>query len=343
MNLVRRGDLVRSAQLANSGGKIPTEECRGEIRFSDVYFAYPTRETAGVLQGLTLHVAENTTTALVGSSGCGKSTVLSLLLRFYQPSRGTITLDGNDVSILDPRWLRGRMAFVQQEPVLFGRSLNENITYGLAAQGANATATATAIMSISGSTDVVVAKECVVSAVVDHSMPDEATQQRIEAACKLASAHDFISGFEEGYSTLIGERGVRLSGGQKQRIAIARALLTEPRLLLLDEATSALDSESEALVQDAIERASTGRTVIVVAHRLSTVRDAHQIALLGKGRVIDAGSHEEMIQRCEPYLALVKRQLQGAGSPAASPNASGMNLSKLDVESTPLSVSPTTL
>jgi len=137
--------------------------------------------------------------------------------------------------------------------------------------------------------------------------------ERIEAACRLANAHTFISEFSEGYETIVGERGVRLSGGQKQRIAIARALLVEPRVLLLDEATSALDSESERLVQEAIDRASSGRTVVVVAHRLSTVQDAQQIAMVSKGSVVDAGTHKDLLGRCEPYAKLVRRQL-GAGA-----------------------------
>ena len=314
-------ELLRlQPQLANTGGGLMPEDarCRGEIHFQDVGFAYPTREDVKVLEAFSLHVSENTTTALVGSSGCGKSTVLGLLLRFYHPSSGTITLDGRDISALDPRWLRGHMAYVQQEPLLFGRSLKENICYGLAAREKNAQSQTVTALADRGAPETFTPASTseVVLCTPDQSIPSKptASQQRIDDACKLANAHAFISEFAEGYDTLVGERGVRLSGGQKQRIAIARALLTEPRVLLLDEATSALDSESEALVQDAIERASSGRTVMVVAHRLSTVIDAHQIALVGRGGVVDAGTHEAMLQRCEPYLALVKRQLGGGAS-----------------------------
>ena len=190
------------------------------------------------------------------------------------------------MSALDPTWLRSQMALVQQEPVLFGTSIRENVCYG-----------------ISGARPSV--------AVTDDEVVD---------VCKQANAHAFVCEFADGLSTLVGERGVQLSGGQKQRVAIARALLTRPRVLLLDEATSALDAESERLVQEAIERATCGRTTIVVAHRLSTVKDADQIALVHSGAVADAGTHVELLERCEPYQVLVQRQLASTARPQAVAN-----------------------
>ena len=261
------------------------------MEFKSVDFAYPTRESVRILHDFSLHVPADTTTALVGSSGCGKSTALALLLRFYECSAGTVSFDGVDVKALNASWLRSRMAFVQQEPILFGMTVGENVRYGITARGAASTDMARQSADGAGSP----------------------MHERVEAACRLANAHTFISDFSEGYDTVVGERGVRLSGGQKQRIAIARALLVEPRVLLLDEATSALDSESERLVQEAIDRASSGRTVIVVAHRLSTVQDAQQIAMVSKGSVVDAGTHKDLLGRCEAYAKLVRRQL-GAGA-----------------------------
>merc|ERR1712157_49965 len=212
-----------------------------------------------------------TTTALVGSSGSGKSTVVSLLQRFYDVSNGTITIDGNNIKDLDLQWLRQHIGYVPQEPQLFGLSVRENVTYGI---------------------------------------PDdlEVTQEQIEQACKDANAHDFITSWPDGYDTLVGERGVKLSGGQKQRISIARALLTNCRILLLDEATSALDAESEHLVQEAIDKALVGRTVIIVAHRLSTVKDADQIVVLDGQQIAGVGTHDNLLQGCSKYQDLIRRQ-----------------------------------
>jgi ABC-type multidrug transport system fused ATPase/permease subunit len=193
-----------------------------------------------------------------------------LLQRFYDVSTGSITLDGHDIRDLDMKWLRSQMSYVQQEPQLFGLSIRDNIMYGI------------------HRTDV--------------------TQDEIERAAKEANAHEFISKFPDGYDTLVGERGVQLSGGQKQRIAIARALLPQPRLLLLDEATSALDAESEHLVQEAIDKAVVGRTVLIVAHRLSTVQRADQIVVIDDHQMIDVGSHTELLSRCTKYQELIKRQ-----------------------------------
>jgi ABC-type multidrug transport system fused ATPase/permease subunit len=192
----------------------------------------------------------------------GKSTVIGLLQRFYDVSDGLITLDGHDIRNLDVKWLRSQMSYVQQEPQLFGLTIRENIMYGVRRKNV--------------------------------------TQADVEVAAKEANAHEFITEFPDGYDTLVGERGIQLSGGQKQRIAIARALLPQPRLLLLDEATSALDAESEHLVQEAIDKAVVGRTVLIVAHRLSTVQRADQI--------VDVGTHGELLSRCHKYQELIKRQ-----------------------------------
>jgi ATP-binding cassette subfamily B (MDR/TAP) protein 1 len=226
-----------------------------------------------VLKLFCLNVPPQTTTAIVGSSGAGKSSALALLTHFYQAKSGRVLIDGRDVGSYGANFLRRHVALVQQEPVLFGIPLRDNVTYGC------------------------------------HR---EVKDEEVIEACKQANAHQFIAsdnaGFPEGYQTLVGERGVRLSGGQKQRIAIARALILQPKILLLDEATSALDSESERLVQEAIDHVMVGRTVLIVAHRLSTVVDADQIAVCSGGAVLDKGRHEELLSRCPEYASLVKRQ-----------------------------------
>ena len=181
-----------------------------------------------------------------------------------------MTLDGHDIRNLDLKWLRSQMAYVQQEPQLFGLTIRENIVYGV--------------------------------------RRENITQEEIEAVAKEANAHEFISQFPDGYDSLVGERGIQLSGGQKQRIAIARALLPQPRLLLLDEATSALDAESEHLVQEAIDKAVVGRTVLIVAHRLSTVQRANQIVVVDDHQIVDVGTHSELLSRCSKYQELIKRQ-----------------------------------
>lgn len=243
----------------------------GSILFDNVQFAYPSRPDVLVMNGFTLKLSKNSTTALVGSSGAGKSTVVSLIQRFYDVDGGTITVDGNNVEDLDLRFLRKHIGYVQQEPQLFGLTIKQNLLYG----------------------------------VDDEST---VTQETIEAACRDANCHDFITSWDTGYNTLVGEKGVKLSGGQKQRIAIARALLTNCRILLLDEATSALDAESEHEVQTAIERAMVGRTVVVVAHRLSTIQSADQIVVLSNHKIVDVGTHESLMKGCRKYIDLIKRQ-----------------------------------
>ncbi len=241
----------------------------GRVRFEHVDFTYPARPDIQVLHDVDLAVDPGEVIALVGPSGSGKSTVAALLQRLYDPDGGQVLVDEHDVRDLSPDWLRQRIGVVAQEPVLFSATVAENILYG---------------------------------------RPD-AERADVEAAAAAANAADFIAGFPEGYDTEVGERGVQLSGGQKQRVAIARAVLKDPRILLLDEATSALDAESEHLVKDALDRLMKGRTTLVIAHRLSTVKDADRVAVVDGGRVVEVGPHEELVERHGLYRRLVERQL----------------------------------
>jgi ABC-type multidrug transport system fused ATPase/permease subunit len=242
------------------------------VRFSEVHFAYPSRPDVPVLQGLDLVVREGQQCALVGASGAGKSTVVQLLYRFHDPQRGALTVQGRDARDWPLDELRGRMAWVPQDVVLFGRSILENIRY---------------------------------------SRP-EASDDEVRQAAEDANAWEFIERFPEGWQTQVGERGVQLSGGQRQRIAIARAMLRNPKLLVLDEATSSLDPESEALVQGALETLMKGRTSLVIAHRLSTVRHADVIAFLHEGRIAEMGSHDELMGlEGGRYRAFVQKQWNG--------------------------------
>jgi len=246
---------------------------QGAVRFEEVSFHYATRADIPVLQNVDFSVRPGERVALVGPSGAGKSTVAALALRFYDPVSGRVTIDGKDARDYDLTALRDRMAIVPQEVLLFGGTIRENIAYG---------------------------------------RPD-ASDEIIEAAARKANAHDFISSFPQGYETVVGERGIQLSGGQRQRIAIARAVLKDPAILILDEATSALDSESERLVQDALDQLMKGRTSIVIAHRLSTVRDADRILVLDKGRVLESGTHDELIADVGGlYHSLSRLQLANA-------------------------------
>ncbi|KAJ0098862.1 hypothetical protein Patl1_22031 [Pistacia atlantica] len=252
----------------NMEGKI-LENVLGEVEFRHVEFAYPSRPESIILKDFSIKMPAGKTMALVGGSGSGKSTVISLLQRFYDPLGGEILLDGVAIDKLQLKWLRSLMGLVSQEPVLFATTIKENILFG---------------------------KE------------DAAMEEIIEAA-KASNAHNFICQLPQQYDTQVGERGVQLSGGQKQRIAIARAIIKAPRILLLDEATSALDSKSERVVQEALDNAAIGRTTIIIAHRLSTIRFADVIAVIQNGHVMETGSHDELMQDENGlYTSLVRLQ-----------------------------------
>ena len=277
--------LERKPQKTPHAGQRP--EAEGHVAFQDVSFSYPTRPDVDVLQGVTFEALPGTVTALVGSSGAGKSTLFHLLEAFYEPKSGEVLVDGRPVASLDPLWLHRTVGLVGQEPVLFSGSICSNILYGLIDEGG------------------------------ELPFPENFVPPRVVEAAKAANLHDFISGLPRGYLTEVGEKGVQLSGGQKQRVAIARALVQDPRVLLLDEATSALDAESEAAVQEALERAMAGRTTLVIAHRLSTVANADQILVLDRGRVVERGVHEELMAGSGlgergTYRSLVKRQTLGS-------------------------------
>lgn len=233
-----------------------TNCCTGNVNFQNVSFVYPTRKDVTVLSDINFTVNNGEQVALVGPSGAGKSTITALLLRFYDPKTGEIKIDGKNIKDYDLSDLRGNMAIVPQEVLLFGGSIRENIEYG---------------------------------------KPGASKEEIIQAA-KQANAMEFISNFPEGLETLVGERGVQLSGGQRQRIAIARAILKDPAILILDEATSSLDSESERLVQEALQKLMEGRTSIVIAHRLSTIHNADKIIVIDKGEVKESGTHEELLK-----------------------------------------------
>ena len=234
-----------------------TQSLEGQLSIKDLHFAYPSRPDLPVFQGLELEVKAGQTLALVGASGGGKSTLLSLLLRLHKHQQGQILLDGQGIETYDLTFLRQNMALVPQDVMLFAGSIRDNIAYG---------------------------------------RPSASEAELIEAA-KQANAWSFISQFSDGLDTWVGERGVKLSGGQRQRIAIARAILKNPPILLLDEATSALDAESEKVVQEALERLMKGRTSLIVAHRLSTIKQADVICVLDQGQIVERGSHQELLQK----------------------------------------------
>jgi len=250
-----------------SGEDVTAAQVEG-ISFNEVQFSYPSRPEVPVIQGLSFELPKGQTLALVGKSGSGKSTVASLLMRFYQSQGGQISSGANTVESYDLQAWRKSLALVPQDVLLFGGSIRENITYG----------------------------------------KTSATEEEIIQAAKEANAWEFIEGFPEGLDTKVGDRGVQLSGGQRQRIAIARALLKDPQLLILDEATSALDSESERLVQEALDRLMQGRTSVVIAHRLSTIRKAHQILVMEQGQGIERGTHEELMKLDGAYAELIRLQ-----------------------------------
>ncbi|KAL4323592.1 hypothetical protein GQ457_11G002000 [Hibiscus cannabinus] len=249
-------------------GKV-LEDIRGDVELREVYFSYPARPDEQIFNGFSLSIQNGTTAALVGQSGSGKSTVISLIERFYDPQAGEVLIDGINLKEFQLRWIRGKIGLVSQEPVLFTSSIRDNIAYG----------------------------------------KEGATIEEIRAAAELANASKFIDKLPQGLDTMVGEHGTQLSGGQKQRVAIARAILKDPKILLLDEATSALDAESERVVQEALDRIMGNRTTIIVAHRLSTVRNADMIAVIHRGKLVEKGTHSELLEDPEgAYSQLIRLQ-----------------------------------
>jgi ATP-binding cassette, subfamily B (MDR/TAP), member 1 len=262
--IIDRKPAIDSA--SNEGRKL--ESLDGNIEFQNIGFHYPSRTEIQVLNGFNITIKSGTTVALVGSSGCGKSTCIQLLQRFYDPIDGDIKINDTNIKDLNLNWMRSQIGVVNQEPILFETTIKENISFGKTG----------------------------------------ATDEEIQLAAKNANAHNFIMKLPLKYETQVGNRGGQLSGGQKQRIAIARALIKNPKILLLDEATSALDNESESIVQAALDRASAGRTTIIVAHRLSTIRNANVIFALENGKVKEYGSHSELMEKKGLYYNLVITQ-----------------------------------
>jgi len=256
-----------------SGNFISQKKIEGRVAFENVAFTYPSRKELEVLKNVSFKAGKGETIAIVGPSGSGKSTIVSLLLKFYEPDNGRIMVDEKDSREYGLTDLRNQMAMVPQDVLLFGGSIKENIAYG----------------------------------------KPGATMEEIINAAKQANAHSFIESFPERYETLVGERGVKLSGGQRQRVAIARAVLKNPSILILDEATSSLDSESERLVQEALDKLMVGRTSFVIAHRLATIRKADRIVVIDKGIVVESGTHEQLIAyESGLYRSLSKLQFESA-------------------------------
>ncbi|CAM8986311.1 unnamed protein product [Rhodiola kirilowii] len=274
------------------------QEVSGNIEYKDVDFAYPSRPESIIFKSFSLKIPAGQTVALVGGSGSGKSTAIALLQRFYDPLAGEILLDGVSITQLQIKWLRSQMGLVSQEPALFATSIKENILFG----------------------------------------KEDATMEEVVEAAKAANVHNFISQLPSGYNTQVGERGAQMSGGQKQRIAIARAIIKFPKILLLDEATSALDTESERIVQEALDSASRGRTTIIVAHRLSTIRNANLIAIVQNGQVIESGTHHDLLQNTTgTYSSLIHLQQQQSQQQEITPHQAS---SQPDQNTNTLSASP---
>jgi ATP-binding cassette subfamily B protein len=263
-------DLLETQDPVNDPptAQILAAPVQGHIRFENVSFRYPARPETAALDGITLEIKPGETVAFVGPSGAGKTTIIQMILRFYDPQSGRIVFDGVDLRDLKRDAFRREIALVPQDPVIFAASARENIRFGR----------------------------------------PEATDAEIEKAARAAAAHEFIAALPEGYDSYLGERGVMLSGGQKQRIAIARAILRAAPVLLLDEATSALDAESEQAVQAAVEELSAGRTTLIVAHRLATVKKADRIVVLEAGRIVDTGSHDDLVAKGGLYARLARLQ-----------------------------------
>ncbi|XP_021905166.1 ABC transporter B family member 19 [Carica papaya] len=264
-------------------------EVSGNIEFKDVTFSYPSRPDVIIFRNFSIFFPAGKTVAVVGGSGSGKSTVVSLIERFYDPNEGQVLLDNVDIKTLQLKWLRDQIGLVNQEPALFATTILENILY---------------------------------------AKPD-ATMAEVEAAASAANAHNFITSLPHGYNTQVGERGAQLSGGQKQRIAIARAMLKDPKILLLDEATSALDASSESIVQEALDRLMVGRTTVIVAHRLSTIRNVDTIAVIQQGQVVETGNHEELIAKAGAYASLIRFQEMGRNRDFSNPSTRRSRSSRL--------------
>ena len=260
--------LAREPRMPVEGG-VRLARVEGAVTLDGVRFRYPTRPDVEALTGIDLHIGPGEVMALVGRSGAGKSTILHLLLRFYDPDEGRISIDGHDTRTLDAAWLRSQIGVVLQEPTLFSGTIADNIRYGL----------------------------------------DGRSDAEVAAAAELACAREFIERFPAGFTTQIGSRGVQLSGGQRQRLAIARAVLRRPRILVLDEATNALDSESEAFVHQALRALDYGPTTFIIAHRLSTVINIDRVVVLDRGRITDSGRHDELVKTSPVYRQLIETQL----------------------------------
>uniref|UniRef100_V9IJM6 ATP-binding cassette sub-family B member 10 n=1 Tax=Apis cerana TaxID=7461 RepID=V9IJM6_APICE len=260
---IRLVELIeKESAIPIYGGEILKNQLSGDIEFRNVSFAYPTRENTWVLKNFSLKIPSCTVVAIVGASGSGKSTIASLLLRFYDPNLGSILLDNYDLKFLNPAWVKSQISIVSQEPILFSGTIRENILYG-------------AINSV---------------------------KYDVKEIAKRAHILEFTENMPNGLDTVVGERGITLSGGQRQRVAIARALIKNPKILILDEATSALDAESEHYVQKALEKAVQGRTVLTIAHRLSTIKNADKVIVLKQGQVIETGSYKELMNLKDSYF-----------------------------------------
>lgn len=256
-------------EIGKNAARVNGDESLPAIEFRDVKFSYPLRPEDAILQGLSLCIPNGSVVAIVGPSGCGKSTLIALLARFYEPQSGQILMHGQHLNALSVSSLRGQIATVTQDASVFSSSIRDNVRYGNL----------------------------------------NATDDQIVAAAKAAYAHDFISQFPDGYDTLVGERGASLSGGQRQRLCIARALLGNPSILILDEATSALDSESEWLVQQALDRLMVGRTTLVITHRLSTIQNVDYIAVLEQGAVMEFGPRKDVVANEQGHFAQYFRRI----------------------------------
>ncbi|GAP87976.1 putative ABC transporter [Rosellinia necatrix] len=283
----------------DSGEQPP--EIIGDLDISSVTFSYPMRPGATVLDDFSLRIPAGKVTALVGESGSGKSTIIGLIERWYSPSSGTIALDGRPIDQLNLNWLRKNVRLVQQEPVLFSGTIYKNICNGLVGTPW-------------------------------ENEPESEMRQRVVEAAKIAFAHDFISALPDGYDTVIGERGSLLSGGQKQRVAIARSIISQPRVLLLDEATSALDPHAEEIVQQALDNASKGRTTITIAHKLATIRNADNIVVMRKGHIVEQGTHTSLLEAQGAYARLVHAQdLLPGGKSGETSDSEAENLEKSQI------------